>query len=170
MASLAMNVIFQDIKAVESEALVVGFYEDVRPLKSLAGQLDWLLCGALSRLLIEKRVSGSLGEMALLTNRGKIRAGKIFLVGLGMQSEFSCSALKHVARAIAANIVAAGVHLAVLEYFPPLQANYEEGVYALQEGLKEGAGEHNLSVAIVTSDEAAYDQISRQLHFQLHPS
>ena len=169
MASLAVNVIFQDIKAVESDAVVVGFYEDVRPLKSLAGQIDWLLCGSLSRLIIEKRMRGSLGEVALLTNRGKIPAGKIFLVGLGLQSEFSCVTLKSVARTIAASIIAAGVQVAALEYFPPAQANYEEGVHVLQEGLKEGAGELDLSVALVASDKAAYDQISRQL-CDLHPS
>lgn len=170
MASLAVDVIFQDIKAVESDAVVVGFYEDVRPLKGLAGQLDWLLCGSLSQLVIEKRMQGSLGEVALLTNRGKIRAEKIFLVGLGLQSEFSCAALKSAARTIAASIIAAGVKIAALEYFPPVQANYEEGVHVLQEGLKEGAGGHDLSVSLIATDKAAYDQISRQLQIEFYAS
>jgi hypothetical protein len=163
MASLAMNVIFQDIKSIESDAVIVGFYEDVRPLKSIAGQLDWLLCGSLSRLITEKRMRGTLGEVALLSNRGKIQAGKIFLVGLGPRSEFSCAALKSVAMMIASNVIAAGAQVAALEYFPPENANYEAGIRALQEGLKKGAGEHNLSVSLVAMNKAAYDQISRQL-------
>jgi hypothetical protein len=163
MASLATNVIFQDIQAIESDAVIVGFYEDVRPLKSIAGQLDWLLCGSLSRLIIEKRMRGALGEMALLSSRGKIPAGKIFLVGLGPRSEFSCAALKSVAMMIASSVSATGAQVAALEYFPPENTNYEAGIHALQEGLKEGAGERNLSVSLVALDKAAYDQISRQL-------
>ncbi len=163
MTSLTMKVIFQDIKAVESDAVIVGFYEDVRPLKSLAGQLDWLLCGSLSRLIIEKRMRGALGEAALLSNRGKIKAGKIFLMGLGPRSEFSCAVLKSVATMIASSVIATGAQVAALEFFPPENANYEAGIHALQEGLKEGAGERNLSVSLVASDKSTYDQISKQL-------
>jgi hypothetical protein len=163
MAGLAVKVIFQDIKTVESDAVVVGFYEDVRPLKNLAGSLDWLLCGSLSRLIIEKRLHGALGEMALLTSRGKIPAGKIFLVGLGPRSEFSCAALKSAAKITAASIIAAGDVVAAMEYFPPADADYETGVRALQEGLREGAGERNLSISLVALNKDAYDQISRQL-------
>jgi hypothetical protein len=170
MSTLAVNVIFQDIKAIESDAIVVGFFEDMRPLKNLAGQLDWLLCGSLSRLIIEKRMSGTLGEVALLTNRDKIPAGKIFLVGLGPRSEFTCAALKSVARRTAASVVAAGAQVTALEYFPPVDAKYEEGIHALQDGLKEGVGERSLSVSLVALDKTAYDQISRQLRIDLHPS
>ncbi len=163
MAELVVDVIFQDIKTIESDAIVVGFYEDVRPLKSLAGHLDWLLCGSLSRLIVEKRLSGALGEMALLNNRSKIPAEKIFLVGLGPQSAFSCSTLKSVAMMTAASISAIKIAVAALEYFPPADADYETAFRALQEGLKEGAGEHNLAVSLVALDRVSYDRISRLL-------
>ena len=83
MASVTVKVILQDIKKLVTEALIVGFYEDVRPLKGAAGELDWLLCGALSSLLIAKKIRGSLGDVALVTSQGKVPAQKIFLVGLG---------------------------------------------------------------------------------------
>ncbi|HET7319375.1 MAG TPA: M17 family peptidase N-terminal domain-containing protein, partial [Nitrospirota bacterium] len=89
-----MKVILQDVTKVESEAVVVGFFEDVRPLKGLAGRLDWLLCGSLSSLLISKKLRGSLGEVALLTSRGKVPAQKVFLVGLGPASGFTLPALR----------------------------------------------------------------------------
>jgi len=163
MPGLEVKVIFQDIKTVQSDAIVVGFYEDVRPLKNFAGQLDWLLCGSMSRLIIEERLHGALGEMALLTSGGKIPAKKIFFVGLGPRSEFSCPALKSAARIIAASVIAAGDVIAAMEYFPPAGADYETGVHALQEGLKEGAGECNLAISLMALDKAAYDQISSQL-------
>ena len=50
MPGLTVKVVLQDVTRVESEAVVVGFFEDVRPLKGLAGQLDWVLCGSLSNL------------------------------------------------------------------------------------------------------------------------
>jgi len=163
MSDLAMKIIFQDIRTIESDAVVVGFYEDVRPLKNLAGQLDWLLCGSLSRLILEKKLHGTLGEMALLTSRGKIPAGKIFLIGLGPRSEFSYAALKNVARMTAASVIAAGDVIAAMEYFSLADDDYKTGVHTLLEGLKEGAGECNLSISLVALDKAAYNQISRQI-------
>ncbi|MDA8422897.1 MAG: hypothetical protein M0Z89_06150, partial [Nitrospiraceae bacterium] len=83
MPGLTVRVIIEDIKNVETEALVVGFFQDIRPLKGFVGQLDWLLCSALSGLLLKNKLHGSLGDVALLTSRGKVPAQKIFLVGLG---------------------------------------------------------------------------------------
>lgn len=156
-----MKVIYRDIKTVESDAIVVGFYEDVRPLKNLAGQLDWVLCGSLSRLVIEKKLRGTLGEVALLTNRGKIPAQKIFLVGLGPRSEFSCSTLKRVAEIVAASVVGVGSTTVALEYFHPIDADYNAIVLSMQEGLGERVGHRNLAVSLLAPDNVTYDQLSR---------
>jgi Cytosol aminopeptidase family, N-terminal domain len=156
-----VKVIYQDIKTVECDAIVVGFYEDVRPLKNLAGQLDWLLCGSLSLLLIEKRLQGVLGEVALLTSRGKIPAQKIFLIGLGPRSGFTCTTLKRVARIVADSVASVGAANVALEYFHPSDADYDNIVRSIQEGLKEGGGQRSLAVSLVVPDRAAFDQISR---------
>jgi hypothetical protein len=58
MPGVTMKVILQDIKKLATEALIVGFYEDVRPLKGVAGELDWLLCGSLSSLVLSKKIRG----------------------------------------------------------------------------------------------------------------
>ena len=71
MSSVTVKVILQDLKKLATEALIVGFYEDVRPLKGVAGELDWLLCGALSALVLTKKLRGSLGDVALVTSQGK---------------------------------------------------------------------------------------------------
>ncbi len=161
MPGLMVNVILQDIKKVESDALVVGFFEDVRPLKGLAGQLDWLLCGALSSLVIENRLRGSLGEVALLTARGKVPAPKIFMVGLGPKAGFSLSTLRSVARTTAAGVAGAGVTRAAFEYLPPHDGSLDDGFSALREGLSEGAGDRSLAVSVLAPDNAAYEQLSR---------
>src|SRR3972149_11307853 len=99
MPGLVLKVILQDIKKLETDALIVGFYEDVRPLKGLAGELDWLLCGSLSNLILSDKLRGSLGDVALLTSRGKIPAQKIFMVGLGAAGSLSPVSLRPGARA-----------------------------------------------------------------------
>ena len=161
MPGLTLKVVHQDVTRVESEAVVVGFFEDVRPLKGLAGQLDWLLCGSLSDLLIAGKLRGSPGEVALLTARGKVPAQKVFLVGLGPLSGFSLAALKNAARTAAASVADAGAASAAFEYLQPPRTTRESGMPALQEGLLEGAGGRSLAVSLLAPDKAACEQLSR---------
>lgn len=161
MPRLMLNVILQDITKVESDALVVGFFEDVRPLKGLAGRLDWLLCGALSMLVTENKLRGCLGDMALLTARGKVPAAKIFLVGFGPHADFSLAAFRHAALTAAAGVAGAGVARAAFEYLPPQGSSPGAVFSALREGLSEGAGGRSLAVSVLAPDAAAYEQLSR---------
>ncbi len=161
MTGVTVKVIFQDIKKVESDAIVVGFFEDVRPLKGLAGQLDWLLCGSLSDLLLENKLRGSLGDVALLTARQKVPAPKILMVGLGPRSGFSLSTLRNVARTAASSVLGVGATHAALEYLQPSDAPYDSGMSVLREGLREGAGERSLAISLLAPDGEAYEKLSR---------
>jgi len=156
-----MNVILQDIAKVDTGALIVGFYEDVRPLKGFAGELDWLLCGSLSRLLLEKKLRGVLGDVALLTTQGKVPASMIFMIGLGRRGESLPATLQSAAKTAAASAVRAGVTTAAVEYFPDSGISYKEGVCAMFEGLREGAGGRGLAVALLARDAAVYENVSR---------
>jgi len=158
---LTVKVVLQDIKMLETEALIVGFHEDVRPLKGLAGELDWLLCGALSSLIIKNKLSGSLGDVALLTSRGKVPAQKIFLVGLGPREGFSTAALGAAARTAVASALGAGVRKAALELFQAPGMDCVAAVPAVQQGLSAGAGEGTIDIALLAPDATAYEQLSR---------
>ena len=161
MPGLTLTVILQDIKKLETEALVVGFYEDVRPLKGLAGELDWLLCGALSSLIIKNKLRGSLGEVALLTSRAKVPAKKIFMIGLGPKEGLSPSSLRSAVRTVVSSVLDAGVKKTAIEYFQPLNMPSPAEVSALQVGLSEGAGGRSLDIALLAPDASAYEKISR---------
>jgi hypothetical protein len=161
MPGLTLTVILQDIKKLETEALIVGFYEDVRPLKGLAGELDWLLCGSLSSLIIKNKLRGSLGEVALLTSRGKVPAKKIFMVGLGPKEGLSPSSLRSAVRTAVSSALDAGVKNTAIEYFQPLNIPSQAEVSALREGLSEGAGVRSVNIALLAPDASAYDKISR---------
>jgi hypothetical protein len=163
MSSVTVKVILQDVKKLATEALIVAFYEDVRPLKGVAGELDWLLCGALSSLVLTKKVRGSLGDVALVTSQGKVPAQKIFLVGLGPRAGSTLATLRSAARTAAASAVGAGVGSAAIDYFPLSDMSQEGGVAALQQGLNEGAGGRSFDVLLLAPDAVVYEKISRSL-------
>jgi len=163
MSGVTVKVIFKDIKKLETEALIVGFYEDVRPLKGVAGELDWLLCGSLSALILSKKIRGSLGDVALVTSQGKVPVQKIFMVGLGPRNGMTPATLRSAARNAATSAVGAGVRSAALEYFPSPDMPHDNGISALYQGLNEGTGGRSFDVLLLASDAAAYEQISRSL-------
>lgn len=156
-----VNVILKDIRNIETEALIVGFYEDVRPLKGLAGKLDWLLCGSLSDLILNNKLTGSLGEVALLASRGKVPAMKIFMVGLGPKGGSSPSSLRNAAKIAASSAVGAGVTNAVVEYFYSPDVPSDMVVSALRDGLSEGTGGSPFQASLLAPDASAYERISR---------
>jgi hypothetical protein len=158
---LTVNVLLQDIKKLETDALIVGFYEDVRPLKGLAGELDWLLCGALSSLILKKKIRGSLGDVALLTSQGKVPAQKLFMVGLGTRTGFSPRRVRSVASIAASSAASAGVRRMAMECFYSSDTPSESDLSELHEGLTEGAGAQVLDVSLLAPDAASYEKIAR---------
>jgi hypothetical protein len=164
MSSVTVKVILQDIKKLATDALIVGFYEDVRPLKGVAGELDWLLCGALSSLVLARKVRGSLGDVALVTSQGKLPSQKIFLVGLGPRAGSTLTSLRSAARTAAESAVGAGVMSAAIDCFPSSDTPQAGGVAALRQGLNEGAGGRSLDVLLLASDAVVYESIARDLN------
>lgn len=154
----------QMIEKLDVDALIVGFHEDVRPLKGGAGALDWLLCGALSRLIIQKKITGAVGDVALLTSKGKVPADKIFMVGLGPRAECSAASLRTVSRTAAASAAGAGVAHAAMDCFPQGDVPDDETLGAIRQGLAEGAGAHPIDFALLAPDAAALARLSRLIH------
>lgn len=65
------------------EALCVFVGEDERPLRGIAGFLDWRMCGGLSRVLVSEFFKGAAGDCLLLPSNGRIAIPRIFVCGLG---------------------------------------------------------------------------------------
>ena len=160
---MGVKVILQDIKKLETGALIVGFFEDVRPLKGLAGELDWLLCGALSSLILKHKLSGALGELALLTSLGKVPASKIFMLGLGPRGSISPETLRHAAKSAAAAAVGVGAASMALEYFTTPELSPEIAVRSFYQGLTDGSRGSSLEISLLAPDAASYEKISRLL-------
>lgn len=156
-----LRVILQDVKKFETEALVVGCYEDVRPLKGLAGELDWLLCGSLSHLLIASKIRGSLGDAALITPRGKIPVQKLFMIGMGPGKESSPQSVQAFAKKAASSLLDAGITSAALEYIPASGSDEDLRLQALKKGLEDGSRGRAIDVTLLVQDAVTYERISR---------
>ncbi|HUL00831.1 MAG TPA: M17 family peptidase N-terminal domain-containing protein [Nitrospirota bacterium] len=158
-----MKVLLQDIKKLETEAIIVGFFEDVRPLKGVAGELDWLLCGSLSSLIINKKLRGVLGDVALLTSQGKLPTQKIFMIGLGRSGDLTPSILRSAAKNAALSALGAGVTKVAIDFFLPTSMPYDSSMAAFSEGLSQGADGRHFEVSLLAPDATTYEKIAHVL-------
>ena len=79
----------ENVDLQECDAVVVGFFQDVKPLMGSSGWIDWRLNGMLSHFLIEKKLNGGWKETTLIPSQGRMTPRIILLVGLGRVSEYS---------------------------------------------------------------------------------
>lgn len=77
------------LDALKSEALCIPFFEDERPLTGALGLVDWRMCGRISSLIQQGRVSGAVNEVLLIPARPRLTFEKLFLFGLGPKQAFS---------------------------------------------------------------------------------
>jgi hypothetical protein len=134
------------------DVLVIPIWSDIRPLRGAAGLLDWRLCGKISQMIREGRVSGSAGEKLLLVT-GRVPWRRILGIGAGPSEVFgdgACQATVECALEAARGIGAK--HLAValpgrdMDLVKP-----ERAIRHLLESVKkshalQGAWLHNLTV------------------------
>ena len=73
----------------ECDVLVIGFFQDERPLKGSSGWIDWRFNGMLSHLLIENKLTGEWKETTLIPSQGRTVPKMVLLFGLGKVSEYS---------------------------------------------------------------------------------
>lgn len=79
----------EGVDVQECDVLVTGFFVDERPLGGTAGLIDWRLNGMLSRLLIEKKLTGAWKETTLIPSQGRVTPRMILLLGLGAVTEYN---------------------------------------------------------------------------------
>jgi hypothetical protein len=71
----------------QADAISVGIFADQRPLRGPAGLLDWRLCGRLSQMIRQGRLSGSTGEKLLLVTQ-RVPWQRVLAIGLGESIAF----------------------------------------------------------------------------------
>ena len=76
------------LDALETEVVLLPYFEDERPLEGAAGLIDWRLCGALSKRIAADEESGHFGEQRWTVTVPKLRAERLLLFGLGATDGF----------------------------------------------------------------------------------
>lgn len=84
----------ESLDGLNSDALCLFLFEDVRPLRGLSGLVDWRLGAAISGHLETGWLTGASGERFILPAHHKLPVNKIFGFGLGPSSSFE-PALQH---------------------------------------------------------------------------
>jgi len=72
------------------DVLVVPIWSDIRPLRGPAGLLDWRLCGKISQMIREGRVSGAAGEKLLVVT-GRVPWRRVLAIGVGSSDSFDAA-------------------------------------------------------------------------------
>jgi hypothetical protein len=83
----------QPIEEIEADVLLLFHVEDEPAPRGRLGQVDWILCGAVSRLRARGKFAGERGATALLVPNGKLKSDRVLVVGLGRQADLSIVAL-----------------------------------------------------------------------------
>jgi hypothetical protein len=104
-AGLILDVQSDAPEATAAELLVAPWCGDDRPPRGAAGRIDWRMCGFVSQLIEEGRLSGEVGEHMLLATGGRLRAPRALLVGLGDRDQLSLPGLAEASSAALASSI-----------------------------------------------------------------
>lgn len=80
-----------NLQALDREhggTLVVCAFDEERPLKGLAGRVDWRLCGRLSKLIDAGNIDAAFGATLLCPINGRLPFERLMFVGLGSVADY----------------------------------------------------------------------------------
>jgi len=124
-------------KIDDVDGAVAAVFQDQRPLAGLAAHADWRLNGFLSRLAMEEKFSGALGDWLLVHTQGRLPFMHLFLVGMGKKAERSVAGSRRLLKDVAGKVALAGVHSVVLDLseLAPPEMPAEEAMVIFLEAL-----------------------------------
>lgn len=156
----------QGIDKTEAQASVLLFFTDERPLKGFSGLADWRMNGSISRLIVSGVISGAKGESILIDPNGRIKSGKLLMLGLGESAKFRGDDLSNAAASLTTQLLKIGVKKFSVapppaEYSPfdAVQSS-SKIIRSIVKTLKEaGIKGNNISVTLLT-DDINYKEVS----------
>lgn len=103
------------LDTASAELLACAIWSDERPMRGLAGLLDWRLAGRLSALAKEGLLQGALGEVLLVPGRPQLPFEKVLVFGLGARKAFDDAAFRAVITSLLGSLEGLHVRRAVVE-------------------------------------------------------
>lgn len=160
-ASVVVELESQPLERVSADLAVVGFSPDDRPLRGAASRVDWRLCGELWQLIASQKLSGALGQAALISAAGSLRSPLLLVVGLGHRAELAVDTW----RALGSDVVRRALDLqldrAVLGLVSDAANLGPEGTRALFSGAAAAAAERRAEIHLaIPGEEGALARLS----------
>ena len=112
---MQIRALSERVTRIRTEILVLGFFQDVRPVRGLAGEVDWIHNGIFSHLMKLQKLKGQCGEAMLLASEAKLLTPKVLLVGLGQSPSYNDSVLLQVLLDIRSRLAALKVKRFAME-------------------------------------------------------
>jgi hypothetical protein len=103
------------IDEMNVELCATTIWNDERPIRGLAGLLDWRMGGRLSALLKAEFIRGELGETLLVPGKPLLPFDKVLVVGLGARAAFGEGTFRRSVMDIARALEGMHVRRAVVE-------------------------------------------------------
>jgi len=147
----------EPLEDVNADVMVMFHLQDEPSPRGRLGDLDWILCGALSRLRARGKFAGERGAVALLSSEGKLKAERILVVGLGRKADLSLVTLYRLSYQVAEAVLRLGFPRVAVE--PPFRAFPRDTALrlyrAFMEGfvaeLRRGLPEDHLAITVLAS-------------------
>ncbi|MCU0691143.1 MAG: leucyl aminopeptidase [Polyangiaceae bacterium] len=105
----------RQLDGVGSEVLACCVFSDERPLRGLAGLIDWRMAGRLSQWVEAGELRGERGEVVLIPGKPRIAFEKLILLGLGPRDAFDERACRGSVETILNILSGLRVRMAVVE-------------------------------------------------------
>jgi hypothetical protein len=98
-----------------AELCACSIWSDERPMRGLAGLLDWRLAGRLSAMQRAGFVQGKRGELLLVPGKPHLPFEKVLVVGLGARAAFGEDDFRDAVGLLARTLVGVRVRRAMVE-------------------------------------------------------
>lgn len=104
------------LDGLKTELLCLTVFSDERPLRGVAGLVDWRLCGRLSTLLVDARVTGEFDDALLMPPpERRLAAERILCLGAGLRGSVDAVRLRTYLRTLIARVLQLRVRTLALE-------------------------------------------------------
>ena len=162
---MQIRAIRERVTRIRAEILVLGFFQDVRPVRGLAGEIDWIHNGIFSHLMKQKRLQGQCGEAMLLASQDKLLTPKVLLIGLGPSPSYNDSVLHQVLLDVTARLSALKIKRCAMEIMGVESHLMEWRRFCdiLLTTFKASAATEDLDVTLLASEEETARQLQEEL-------
>jgi leucyl aminopeptidase len=98
---MKMNVRTQPIADFTGDTIIVNIFQGAKTPVGATAAVDHALGGLVSRLIIDKEITGDLGETTVIHRCNNLKAKKVIVVGLGKHGKFDLEGVRRAAGAAA---------------------------------------------------------------------